>query len=46
MKPDVTYQYSANFVKDFKKDGQKLTADFQYSTGEEVIQLPELTKAF
>jgi len=33
---DVTYQYSANFVKDFKKDGQKLTADFQYSTGEEL----------
>lgn len=33
---DKTYQYAANFVKDFEKDGHKLTADFQYSTGEEI----------
>jgi outer membrane receptor protein involved in Fe transport len=33
---DTNYQYAINFVKDFEKTGHKLTADFQYSTGEEL----------
>ena len=33
---DTNYQYALNFVKDFEKSGHKFTADFQYSTGEEL----------
>ena len=33
---DDNFQYSMNFQKKFKKDGHVLTADYQYSTGDEV----------
>jgi len=32
---DNNFQYSVNYQKKFKKDGHLLTADYQYSTGDE-----------
>jgi len=32
---DKTIQYALNYVKDFKKEGHKLTADFQYEKNQE-----------
>jgi outer membrane receptor protein involved in Fe transport len=32
---DVSFQYSANFVKDYKKDGHRLTSTFQYEESKE-----------
>jgi outer membrane receptor protein involved in Fe transport len=33
---DNNFQYSINYQKKFKKDGHTLTADYQYSTGDEM----------
>ena len=33
---DVSVQYSVNYKKEFNDDGHELTADYQYSTGDEV----------
>ncbi|NAS30108.1 TonB-dependent receptor [Flavobacteriaceae bacterium R38] len=32
---DETFQYSLNYTQNFKKDGHRLTADFQYEDSEE-----------
>ncbi|NNF20195.1 MAG: TonB-dependent receptor [Flavobacteriaceae bacterium] len=36
LEDDESYQISLNYTKDFNDDGHKLTADFQYSTGNEI----------
>ncbi|TDQ31547.1 TonB-dependent receptor domain-containing protein [Zeaxanthinibacter enoshimensis] len=36
LEDDESYQLSLNYTKDFNDDGHKLTADFQYSTGNEI----------